>query len=266
MKFNIVSYILISIFSFYLSSCDRSSPIPDSGTILETIEATINFDLSSRTNWKLYAGDKRYQFTVDGSTLYAKPYGSSKPFVFPHSTGTGKMQLLLFPPDYGKTRSESTLPPNFENQSTYEKFMACDMLKAEYSGMINPNLQNITLYHENALLNFNVTNIPQNANVFIGQIRYQKIKPLKDGSDPTSYKAIVFPTNYYKSINLVVETDHKTYSTTLESSKTRMPSHYPEGLGNSAVVSFHAFINEQDELEIENLKREAFSKEWPIIQ
>lgn len=250
---------------FYLTSCDKNDPIPDNGTIVESIEATINFDLSARKDWKLYVGGKRYQFTINGNTLSASPENSSKPFVFPTSSGTGKVQLLFYPNNYGKTRDESTPPPNLEKQETPDKFMVCDMLKAEYSGAVSQHLKDITLYHENTLLDFKVTGVPENARIYISQLYYQAIKPLRSSDDPTAYKAIVFPYNNFNTVYLGIEIEGKIYSASLNTGKTRMPS-YPDGLGNSAIISFHAFINEQGNLIIENLERKSFSKSWPINQ
>lgn len=257
---------LLSI-CFFLSlsflSCDKNSS--DSGVIVESIEASINFDLSARSNWLFYVHDKRYEFTNVNGTLSAIPYNSEKPYVFPSSTESGNIRILLYSPNYGRTREAAKVPPSLENQSTLERFTNCDILKGEYQGTAQPHLTNITLYHENALLDFQTINIPSNAQVYIRQIHDQTITPLRDTTDPTQYKAIIFPHNHLFQIIVGVKTENKTYETPL-APLSRKEISYPDGVGNSAIIVFTAAINAEDELVIENLQREAFSKKWPIKQ
>lgn len=244
-------------------SCREKEPPAtiSKGVSVYSIEAEGNFDLSQRKDWVLTIESIRYDAAIEGNKLTGT--SKNKPYEFSPGVEVGSVRVLFYPPNYGRTRDEASMPPIIEDQSTLEKFIKCDPLSTSYAGKVGENLKGITLYHYNALLSFEVNDLPEGAKVFIEQTHSQKVTPLRSAGNPEAYKAIVFP--YNQDVALRVETPHGIYRTPVlgNGGRTRMPIH-PEGIGSSALVTFNACINEENELVIENLNRKAWCKEWPI--
>lgn len=253
-------YLLILLLA---TGCDDNSfnASPKDGVAVETIEATANFDLSARKNWIAYVGTEKYNFEVEGNKLsITSP--QKDPFRFAYGETSGNAIIQMVPENYGRPRDSEKIPFNIEDQSTPEKFMNCDRLRFVYTGEAKENLSGISIYHFNTLLTFDINNLPQNAKVFIMQAYDQKITPLKEDPNLNAYKAIVFPNNAY--VALIVETPAKTYRAIIsKQGQVRSPG-TASGMGNSAIVSFTADINEKEELIINNFQITSYSKEWPI--
>lgn len=262
------SFSLLAVSFLTLLSCSsKDDPQPYNAIGVFEVEASANFDLSARAGWDMYVGNTTvgafpYTFEVTGNKLSASPSNERKPFKF--TTPNDRAVITLVSKDYYTgTRTEMTLPPNFENQSTPDNFMRCDMLKAEYYGDAASELKDITFLHQNALLNFKTVDIPEDAQVYIQQNRKQLITPLRNSEDPTAYKAIVFPDNDPYEIEVVVKLENgQTYKKPL-SQRTRMSMPRPDGIGASAVVEFTARMTENG-LRIEDLERKPYAKEWPL--
>lgn len=244
-------------------SCKEKEPPATihKGVSVYSIEAEGNFDLSCRKDWVFTVESIKYDVEIEGNKLTGT--SNNKQYEFEPGAEVGNLRILFYPPNYGRTRNEAIMPPFIEDQSTPDKFMKCDPLSSPYAGKAEENLKGITLYHYNALLSFEVNDLPEGSKVYIEQTHNQKVTPLRDAGNPEAYKAIVFP--YNRDVVLRVETPHETYRTLVLGNNrgTRMPA-LPEGIGSSALVTFKACINQQNELVIESLNRKAWSKEWPI--
>lgn len=265
------SFITLCLACLALSfvACDNSNPNidqPQSVPVLR-VEASTNFDLSARQNWQFYVHGYPYNFQIDGNSITANPVSHSKTFAFSVTTTdkTGSAIITFMPENYLKTRGESYIPPNLEDQSTPEKFMTCDVLRSQFSGRAEQELS-VTFFHENALLIFNIAGFPDDAKVYIEQIYNQTITPLQDTASPTEYKAIVFPENYPKDLTIVVKTAEKTYRRALGFPITRLNMKYPDGIGHSGIVSFTVEPHEEGALVFKDLNYKSYAREWPITQ
>lgn len=262
MKQIAILYILIIL---CLISCDKTDldNSPKDEIVVQTIEATANFDLSARKDWVVYVGSQRYHFETEGNKLrITSP--AEEPFSFPYEATTGNIIIQMVPKDYGKERAESKIPFIIEDQSTIERFMNADRLRFAYNGEAKTNITGITIYHFNTLLTFSVSNLPEDAKVYIEQIYDQKITPLKEDKAINSFKAIVFPNNQY--VSLLIETPGKSYKAIVPPLPTSRSPGMAIGTGNSSILSFDAEINGDDELEIKNYRKTSLSSEWPISQ
>lgn len=262
------------IFSCVISglfSCeDKNIPelSPKDGIAVRTVEATADFDLSARKNWKMYIGTvehiEEYYFTVEGNKLIATSPVDA-PYRFPFDAAKAEVVIQLVHQDYGKTRNSSgSLPLSIENQSTAEKFLQCDRLKIDYYGEPKENLKELNVLHFNTLLDFTVKNLPEDSKVYINQLYQQKITPLQSSTEPENYRAIIFPHNPYAVLS--VETNGKVYQTRIsEPYQTRMDLKPPAGFGNSTLINFTAEINDDDELVISELKIKR-KAEWSVTE
>lgn len=253
----------------FILSCDRSDPNidhPQSVKVL-SVEASTNFDLSARSDWNFSVHGCDYSFVIDGSKLIATPSKASETFAFSITVTDkrGYAVLTFSSPHYFKSRAEAIIP-NIQNQSTPEKFMLCDVLRAEYNAEAMQDIS-ITLFHENSLLDFEAVDLPADAQVYIKQVHNQTIHPLKYSVEPVKYRALVLPQNYEPDVYVVVETGGKKYKTQLrDRPTTRQSMPHFEGIGQSAVVKFKVRINDEDELVIEDYDIKHLVKEWPITQ
>lgn len=253
-------------------SCEKTTPYyyPDSVKVLK-VEASTNFDLSARSAWHFLVHGCDYAFEIEGNKLIATPSKTSETFAFSVSItdNTGSAVIRFMPADYFKTRSTGgggTIVPNIEDQSTPEKFMACDVLSGKYEGLAKEEIA-ITFFHENALLQFETIDLPDDAKVYIEQKYDQMITPLRDKEDPAKYQALVLPQNYPHEVYVIVEANGKIYKTPLQERKrTRTSMTFFDGLGQSALVDFNVRITDKDELVIEEYKQTDFVKAWPITQ
>lgn len=252
--------------SVSIVSCSSDSEpgyFPVGPVNLLSVEVSANFDLSARSNWKLYVGSQRYAFEMEGNALLGVPYKESEPFTYDPKGGS---VIFTFRSDnYGKgTREAGTgkLPANLEKQDTPNDFLSCDVLRAEYKGDVVSELKDIVFFHQNGLLVFNTIDMPAEATVYILQDYKQQIRPLRDSEDPTQYKAIVLAENALEDLRVKVELNGQTYTKPIFAG-TRMPM-FPQGVGNSALIEFSIRFTEKGEVLVENAKRTAFVREWPI--
>lgn len=251
-------------------SCDGDDPnrnAPQSVQLLG-IEASINFDLSARKDWRLSVYNHPYTFQIDGGTLSAAPENWSNPYAFEVTANdkSGRAIMTFMPKDYFRTRDTSSLPPNIEDQSTPAKLLSCDVLRGDYYGHAKENIS-VSLFHENALLMFKTVELPADAEVYIFESCYkQTITPLRNAQDQASYKALIFPGNYLHGIWVIVKVNGKEYRSVLKSKyDTRMNIPYPDGIGHSAFITFNVWIDKEDKLRIGDLNTENFCKTWPAI-
>lgn len=257
-------------FCMAVCSCDGTDPEKDTphSVLLLGIEATTNIDLSARKDWTLSVYQHPYTFEIDGGTLLAAPQNSDNLFAFEVTANnkTGHAILTFMARDYFQPGQSSALPANLSDQSTPEKLLSRDVLRADYTGTANENIS-VSLFHENALLMFNTNGLPDDAEVYIYEsYNKQTITPLRDAADPTAYKALVFPNNHLFTLYAVVKANGKEYGQMLRSRhNTRMNISFPDGIGHSAIVTFTISIDENDELLVENLVMKTFQKDWPVI-
>ncbi|NDV57206.1 hypothetical protein [Bacteroides sp. 519] len=252
------------LFMMLLASCEKNpEESPKDGVAIHTIEATANFDLSARKDWIVYVGSEKYNFEIEGNKLFiTSPQGGY--YHFPYGAKTGNIIIQMAPKDYGKTRTDAKLPPNLEDQSTALKFRNCDRLRFVYTGEAKEDLTDLSVYHFNSLLTFNITNLPVGANIHIEQAYSQDVIPYQEDSNIDAFKAIVFPNN--QDMKLIINTNEKTYSAIIPHSATKVrDTGMASGTGNSSIISFSAEINDE-ELKIYNYKKLNYSKEWPISQ
>ena len=282
-KQTFLSIILFSILNtFILVSCS-DTPNPDDtpqGVAVEQIEAGINFSLEHRQDWVLSLGAYPYNYTTQGNVLRAT--ATNEPFRFhpTETTANGSHEILLRSPLYGSLSVFETHTQNramaqvayIGDQTTEEKLAICDILRGPYIGKIASNLKGITLYHMNALLDFTLTDIPENAEITIlskqGNDPY--IKPWRNGQ---SCKAIVPPNCDTEDLTLCIKMKNNDYEkqilwTSAEekvSAKRSLPTQFGK-LGNSTWLQFEARINAENELVIEHMSIEFWSTRWPLLQ
>lgn len=264
------------LFPEIMVSCDAEKLLkPKEGVAVETIEASASFDLSfrDRDNWVLYMGGYAYDFTVDNknnkSIQAITP--QEKPFRFEYGQekASGKEMLYFYSAKYGRPTQANLVKAHIEEQSTIEKFIICDPLMGPYTGAVTGHISGISLYHVNALLDFKLVDIPQDAIVRIRQVNGQEIIPLCKSVEEQAYQAIVFPYNKNTDLVLVVQIGNKTYTTLIfpqsfKDEDTRMNISYSDGIGNSSVTTFTARLGEDNKLLIESRKRIPWTKYWPI--
>jgi len=262
MKTILSSLFFATLFIVAFSSCDKDKDEPGikDGVVVKTAEASADFDLTTRKDWAFFIGGYTYNFTIEGNKLSAISARDSH-FRFQYGETTGSTSFLLYPKDYGKgVRDEMVKKPIIENQSTKERFLNCDPLRAIFSGDVSENLKGAAFKHYNALLMFNVLDLPEDAEVLVKQLYDQTITPLQDEEDPTLYKAIIFPENE-KPI-LVVNTNEKKYEVQIQRGAGSPRMNISSGLSNNTVVSFKAIINEDDQLIISDLDGKSNSSDW----
>lgn len=289
-KLLVCSTLLLALSTCMLTSCENTrhmDPEPDKeGIAVETIEGTAAFDLSARSDWSLVVGKPSgggikgysYEYSVDGSKITASSSaGTEFRFAYGQKISYGEPAIMLIARNYGiKTRNVGQRTPNLENQSTVEKFTICDPLIGRYEGEVTPNLKNIQFNHVNALLTFSIDNLPANAEVCIKMFN-QYIAPLQENNGGTSsYKAIVLPNTPLNSSNLVllIKAGEKVYEKNIpntENKQTRSDVYVPptsdnSTLDNSTVLSFTAYIDTEDQLQIDNVEKKSRTKVWPILQ
>lgn len=282
-KQNYLSKVFFSILSpFILISCSDNAITPDEsqGVAVERIDANINFSLEHRQDWTLSLSNYKYNYTINGNVLNATASGEPFRFRPTETTANGSHEILLRSPLYGSLSVFETQTQNramnqifyIGDQTTEEKLTICDVLRGPYIGNIVSHLKDITLYHMNALLDFTLTDIPDDAEVTIlPKIGYDPyIKPWRDGS---SCKAIVLPNCDTEDLTLCIKTKNKTYVKLIpwtsaeekEPTKRSLPVQFGK-LGNSTLLQFEARINAEDELVIEHLSIEFWSTRWPLTQ
>lgn len=277
------TFLLSACCSFALASCsnsDDNEPDSPQGTAVKSLEASINFNLENRSDWTLSFSGFKYDININGKMLTATAI--DKPFLFNAgiTEANGANEIYFCSPLYGTLFLESengkgramAKPFYIGDQTTEEKVAICDALRGPYAGKVSNHLKGITLYHMNALLDFTLSNIPDNAQILIhsqvGQDRY--IKPWRKEN---SCKAIVLPYCDTKDLSLIIKTGNKTYETlipwTLATEKERATRSLPTQffkLGNSTWLQFQARINAEDELIIEDMSIEPWSKRWPLAR
>lgn len=247
-------------------SCDNNDEQEKQGISVLSIEASTNFDLSYRTDWNLRMGGHLYDFTITGNKLHAVPHAEPFHFAYGQEHSNGAQEFVLFPPTENKdTRDLGPVIPPTADQSTWKKFIAHDLLRGLYRGNVVENITDVTFIHHDALLDFKLINIPEEAKVLVVQngSPIQIITPLRDEADPNAYKAIVFQHNTLGTIGIVIEHNNKQYKTLLKYESDQSRSMAYNAL-TSAVVRFDVQMDDEDYLIIKNLKVETFSTEWPI--
>lgn len=282
-KQNYLSTVLLPFLStFILMACSDNNAFPDDpqGVAVERIDATMNFNLEHRQDWTLSLGSCKYNYTVTDNTLSATANGEPFRFRPAQTTANGSQEILLCSPLYGSLSVFETQVENramspilyIGDQTTEEKLTICDELRGPYVGNITSHLQGITLYHMNALLDFTLTNIPDNAEVTIlskvGSDPY--IKPWRNGS---ACKVIVLPYCDTEDLTLCIKMNNRTYKKLIpwasaeekEPAKRSLPTQFGK-LGNSTWLQFEARINAEDELVIEHMNIEFWSSRWPLTK
>lgn len=263
-QINFFHVLMLLPFVAFLSSCsDNNEAITPKGTAVKSIEASTNFDLSHRSDWVLSMSGYKYDFTVDGNALKGIPQDEPFHYSYGQETTNGATEFILRPP-VKDTRDIGPVIPPTADQSTWEKLIGYDLLRGIYSGNVVENITGVTFLHHDALLDFTMTNLPPNAQVFVVQWDGdQIITPFYD-EETESYKAIVAQQNTLQSIYIMVEANGKRYFTSLhsESDETRSMAY---NKFTSAVVNFNVDVNDEEEtLEVGKLKIDYFSKEWPL--
>lgn len=263
---NLAYLYALSLFSIIVGcSNDEDSKPNEKETPVKKIEAHINFDLSKRSDWTLSMGGYIYDYEIHDNKLIGTP--KDEPFHYAagmeETNGSTEVILRSSTP---QNRLNMPKTPEFVDQSSIEKFIIEDMLVGRYKGKVKEEITNLKLVHYNALLDFKVTNIPENAEIFIKQQDKQTITPLKDENKANSYKAIVWSSNKYEEIKLIIKISEKTYETVLreEVKKSRSLAYHFDGIGNGSIVNFIGRINAEDKLVIEELSIDSWAEEWPI--
>lgn len=258
-------------FAAGLFACNSSDDFIDDPQAVKVlnVEADINFDLSSRSNWNFIVGSYRYDFSVADSKIMAVPVSESNTYAFSVTLTdrTGQVYVELRHANY-YTRMVNSVTPDLEDQSTPAKFTMRDVLCGDYSALADETIK-VSLYHKNALLLFNTEGLPEEAKVYVEQIYDQTITPLRDENNPTAYRAIVFPDNNKDYLFIRVEIGDDTYKAKFPAGfDTRANMPYPYGgIGHSAIVEFTlTFNSEEKELKMKDVKRTPFTREWPITQ
>lgn len=264
---NYLTAISISLLTVGILSCEDDKE--KIGVAVETIEAEAGFDLSDRSDWVLIMGGYVYDFTVDGNQLTGSCRETPYHFSYGLPSANGAEEVCLYHPDYLRTSTKlSPREPEIIDQSTLFKFTYYDPLRGPYIGDIVPNIRNITFYHFNALLNFKLSGIPEDAKVTIRTENIYTILPLQDGEDKAVYKAIVPPSNRKESLSLIVEVNGKAYEAIIRwdtaKERTKGFAHNFDAIGDSTLLTFTARIDAEDKLVIEDMEIEGWSTNWPI--
>lgn len=251
-------------------SCDGKDPYRDAPQTVQLlgVKATINIDISARKDWKFNVRGYPYTFEVDGGTLSAEPEDYYRPYTFEVTANKkeGRAIMTFLSKDYFKPGQSSALPANIEDQSTPEKFISRDVLRGDFNGLASEKIS-VYLFHENALLMFKTVDLPEDAEVYIYEdYNKQTITPLRDAEDRSSYKALIFPNNHLFTVYVIVKANGKEYEKMLSSRyDTRANISYPEGIGHSAIINFNVLIDENDKLQVKDLKMKKFQYDWPAI-
>lgn len=210
----------ISCNKYLLSEKDKEEE--KENIFIESFEGVSNIDLSNRNNWILTMNYYYiYDYTIDGKRI--KSFPKDEPCYIPGSfitednsgspwVGLGSGPLILFasPGYYSEFISGSTdnAPPTFFDQTTEEKLLAADCLSCQYTGKASTVLSDM-LIHYNALLDFELKNVPESASVLVeNQVL---IHPFRDKANLQHYKAIVFAYWGEDNSQVHIAIDDRTY-------------------------------------------------------
>jgi len=190
---------LLSTTTLFYTSCDKDEKDQPAKKVIPVtnIQVSSKIDLSARSEWSFFLGDKEYVYQINNSAITATP--KNQPFnipykednsgnIIPIKEGDG-LQVRLFAKGYyyGTVCGDCPPKPNTKDQTTLEKFRQADILYGIFTGVPSPELTGIKLVHQSALLDFSVQDLPADAQVTVfGQ---EPTQPFADADN--HYKAIV---------------------------------------------------------------------------
>jgi hypothetical protein len=216
--------IIISIFCFACNEKNNPDTPQEKSFSIETLLVSSTINLSDRSNWNFHLGGNEYIYQIKDTLITATP--KDKPYRLIYNVDnngaiipiTDVPLVSLFSEDYYYPTGCSECPPkpNIKDQSTAIKLNNADMLYGAFSGMPSSNLSGIRLIHVNALLDFDVQNLPAGSTVTVSG--FEPITPLQDATD--HYKAIVLPSTIGTAIVNIKTTD-STYRVEVTNSKIR---------------------------------------------
>lgn len=197
---------LLSLCAFFCVSCNKyllSEKDIKEDIFIESFEAVSDVDLSARSNWVMVMNFiYPYNYKIEGQTI--KAYPKDEPCFIPGSYiednengeaflpfGSGPIIFFASPDYYSEFLSVNigTTSGKFADQTTEDRLLAADCLKCQYTGKASSNISG-NLIHHNALLDFELKNVPSSATAVIES--QGTIQPFRDKKNPQHYKAIVF--------------------------------------------------------------------------
>lgn len=214
-------------------SCSDDDKKEEKGIPVQTIVATSDIDLSDRAGWMLRVGymfnsPNTYNYMIDGKKLTAssptgEPYYFEKHFKEGDklNSATGLTIRLASPEYYRKTKETGPTPPLIQDQSTSEKLLNADLLSGEYTDVVSKDVKDVTLTHDNALLDFVAEGIPTGAKVIVYQSFAREITPysLANSQSKLQFQAIVL-SGYSAAVVVVSGNDY--YTAYLNDENTKM--------------------------------------------
>jgi len=246
------------LLSGLLISCgDDDNKEPDvekDGVAVKTVFLTSSVDIAERPGWEFWVAGYTYNYSITDKGIEATP--KDKPYRFDSQyeagghvgEGIGPVIEFVSPDYYPVSKSIGPEPPRIGDQSTPEKLLLADKLSRYYSGTVTENLTNVDLIHSNALLDFQLVDMPAGADVRVGSITL--ITPYKESEN--HYKAIVLAEGGEFQAYITVKIEGETYTAYPTEAHMRRDTHY------TFTVKFNP---EKQNLYIEDLKQSVWSEE-----
>jgi hypothetical protein len=214
------TFICLSCNKYLLNEKDKEEEKED--IFIEAFDGFTDVDLSQRSNWILAMNYSYiYDYTIDGKMI--KSFPKDEPCYIPGlfigtnnngedwlAPGAGPFILFASPSFYSNFiyGTSDTASIKIFDQTTEEKLLAADCLYCQYSGKASISISG-TLVHYNALLDFELKNVPASATVMLDN--QMSIKPFRDKKNPQHYKAIVFAYWGEKYSQVHITMNNKTY-------------------------------------------------------
>jgi len=263
-------YLLLLPLSIIIS-CNNDDPKEEiQGVEVKSVNAISCVDLSNRSDWEFRVMNIPYDYTANGKNIMAKVKEQSYYFhnSYPQGTnipiGGGPVIQLVSPDYYAVEKSKSTppLPPNIHDQTSIEKLRKADVLSNYYYGNVSEDLVNVELTHANALLEFELINIPSDAEVKVSS--YMDITPYRE--EDNNYKAIVLAEGGEYDATISVRIGGTPYQVSVLSATSKSSPLPASGyiLRDTHYKFTVKFDEDKKSLSIENMQRTKWSKQYPI--
>lgn len=256
-------------------SCDDKNKYEPEyyGVPITSVEATSCVDLTGRENWKVKFGSESgrfsYQLTLNEKQMRATPMNEKevqhfskgyKEGTIPFQGYMPSLTILLVSDNYypkSKTRisqpsiNDELVIPNITNQTTKEGLREVDVLHCKYKGIIQNDLTEVQFTHKNALIDFELIDIPQGAKINIPL--YNEINYLPYRMDSSNYRVIC---KIVKDQKIEMKMGSKIY-TTEPGLALKNDTHYQCKI---------RFDSEKEKLLIEDLRETVWSEEGDILE
>ncbi|MBW8688323.1 hypothetical protein [Chitinophaga rhizophila] len=248
---------------------DTDTREDDNYIVVSNIVATpLNTDVSARTNWRLVVGRSFYNATVKEGKIHGEATQHPHKFLITSdSTLVTPLPAAEEPRIYyyrsGYVDDIAFLPvkegsplPEIHPQTDLQLLNMSDMLSGKYAGVPGQELNNVSLSHANALLDFEVLGMPAGGQLLLSEFN-KLFPPFQYNGSAQQYRAIVTG-DWYPSmeVKVVIRVADKTYAGVI------LPEKAVKG---NTIYKFKLRLDTAEEkITLENMQQSVWTDiQWP---